>query len=112
MVSQDVLNAVTSSINESNSTETAWLSSLTATPVMLEEELGSVSTIFPSDLLLRSRKIQPSLVFYTLCKTEDAPPTKKSSKRKRLYDSFYMNRIDCFFQKMEFSIINLDLGIK
>ena len=50
MVSQDVLNAVNSSINESNSTETAWLSSLTATPVMLEEELGSVSTISPSDL--------------------------------------------------------------
>lgn len=50
MVSQDVLNAVTSSINKSNSTETAWLSSLTATPVMLEEELGSVSTISPSDL--------------------------------------------------------------
>lgn len=50
MVSQDVLNVVTSSINESNSTETAWLSSLTATPVMLEEELGSVSTISPSDL--------------------------------------------------------------
>ena len=50
MVSQDVLNAVTSSINESNSTETAWLSSLTATPVMLEEELGSASTISPSDL--------------------------------------------------------------
>ena len=50
MVSQDVLNAVTSSINESNSTETAWLSSLTATPVMLEEELGSVSTISLSDL--------------------------------------------------------------
>lgn len=50
MVSQDVLNAVNSSINESNSTETAWLSSLIATPVMLEEELGSVSTISPSDL--------------------------------------------------------------
>ena len=50
MVSQDVLNAVTSSINESNSTETAWLSSLTATPVVLEEELGSVSTISLSDL--------------------------------------------------------------
>ena len=50
MVSQDVLNAVTSLINESNSTETAWLSSLTATPVMLEEELGIVSTISLSDL--------------------------------------------------------------
>ena len=50
MVSQDVLNAVTSSINESNSTKTAWLSSLTATPVMLEEELGSVATISLSDL--------------------------------------------------------------
>ena len=50
MVSQDVLNAMTSSINESNSTETAWLSSLTDTSVMLEEELGSVSTISPSDL--------------------------------------------------------------
>lgn len=50
MVSQDVLNAVTSSINESNSTETAWWSSLRATPVMLEEELSSISTISPSDL--------------------------------------------------------------
>lgn len=48
MVSQDVLNAVTSSINESNSTITAWLSSLT--DVILEEELGSVSTISLSDL--------------------------------------------------------------
>ena len=50
MVSQDVLNTVTSSINESSSTKTAWLSSLTTTPVMLEEELGSVCTISPSDL--------------------------------------------------------------
>ena len=41
---------MTSSINESNSTKTAWLSSLTATPVMLEEELGSVATISLSDL--------------------------------------------------------------
>lgn len=109
MVSQDVLNAVTSSINESNSTETAWWSSLRATPVMLEEELSSISPYPQVTFQLRSRKVQPSLVFYTSCRTEDAPPTRKSSKRQRLYDSFCLNGIDCFFQEMEFSIINLDL---
>ena len=112
MVSEDVLDAVTSSINESNSTETTCLSSLTATPVMLEEALGSVSTISQVTFQLRCRKILPSLVFYNSCRAEEAPPTRKSSKRQRLYDSFYMNGIDCFFQKMEFSIINLELGIK
>ena len=112
MVSQDVLNAVTSSINESNSTETTWLSYLTATPVMLEEALGSVSTISQVTFQLRCGKILPSLVFYNSCRAEEAPPTRKSSKRQQLYDSFYMNGIDCLFQKMEFSIINLDLGIK
>lgn len=58
---------------------------------------------------LRSMKIQSSLVFYTSWRTEDGPPTRKNSKRQRLYDRFYMNGIDCFFQKMEFSVINLDL---
>ena len=37
VVNQDVLDAVTSSINETNTVETAWLSSLTAVPDMLRE---------------------------------------------------------------------------
>ena len=112
MVSQDVLNAVTSSINESNSTETAWLSSLTATPVMLEEELGSASTISPSDLSAAQQEDTTISRVLHFMQNRRRPTYQESRKRQQLYDSFYMNGIDCFFQKMEFSVINLDLRIK
>ena len=109
MVSQDVLNAMTSSINESNSTETAWLSSLTITSVILEEELGSVSTISPSDVSAAQKEDTTISRVLHFMENRRRHTYQKNSKRQRLYDRFYMNGIDCFFQKMEFS---LDLGIK
>ena len=102
MVSQDVLNVVTSSINESNSTKLPGCH-LSQRHLLCWKKSLVVFQLYPQvTFQLRRRKIQPSLVFYTSCRTEDTPPTRKSSK----------NGMDCFFQKIEFSIINLDLGIK
>ena len=44
VVSQDVLNAVKSSIHETNSGQTAWLSSLSAVPDLLKEDCKDVKT--------------------------------------------------------------------
>lgn len=112
MVSQDVLNAVTSSINESNSAETAWLSSLTATPIMLEEEFGSVSTTSPSDLsAVQQEDTTISRVLRFMQNLRRPTHQEKQQEtvvvRQLLHE---WNRL--FLQKIEFSIINLDLRIK
>jgi len=51
VASQDVLDAVTSSIHETNSVQTAWLSSLTAVPDILKEECVNIPTMPRSELI-------------------------------------------------------------
>ena len=52
VVTQDVLDAVTSSIHETNSVQTAWLSSLTAVPDILKEEHVDISTVSYDELVM------------------------------------------------------------
>lgn len=51
VVSQDGLNAVTSSIHETNSGQTAWLSSLGAVPDLLKEECVGMATLTPFEIM-------------------------------------------------------------
>jgi len=52
MISQNVLDAVTGSIQEGNYTETEWLASPLLTPIMLEEDSSTSLTISPSELVI------------------------------------------------------------
>ena len=58
VVSQDVLDAVTSSIHETNTVQTAWLSSLTAVPDMLKEARANIPTISNNELIAAQREDQ------------------------------------------------------
>lgn len=51
VASQDVPDAVTSSIHETNTVQTAWLSSLTAVPDILKEECVNIPTMPHSELI-------------------------------------------------------------
>lgn len=51
VVNRDVLDAITFSIHETNTVQTAWLSSLTAVPDMLKEEHVDIPTM-PHDELM------------------------------------------------------------
>ena len=50
VVDQDVLDAVTPTIHETNTVQTAWLSSLAAEPDMLREERVDIPTMPPDEL--------------------------------------------------------------
>ena len=63
VVSQDVLDAITSSIHETNTVQTAWLSSLTAVPDVLKEECVNIPTMPHSELITAQQKIPQSVVF-------------------------------------------------
>ena len=56
MISQNGLDAVTGSIHEGNYTETAWLASPSLTPIMLEEDSSTSSTISPSELIIAQQE--------------------------------------------------------
>lgn len=112
MVGQDVLNAVTSSINESNSTETAWFSSLTATPVMLEEEVGSVSTISSTDLSAAQQEDTTISRVLRFMQNRKHPTYQEKQQETAVVRQLLHEWNRLFLPKMEFSIINLDLGIK
>ena len=60
VVNQDVLDAVTCSIHETNTAQTAWLSSLTAVPNMLIEECVDVPTM-PLDELVAAQQEDPAI---------------------------------------------------
>ena len=60
LVNQDVLDAVTCSIRETKTVQTAWLSSLTAVPERLKEECVDVPTM-PLDELITSRQEDPAI---------------------------------------------------
>lgn len=107
MVSQDILDAVTSSMYKGNSAETAWLPSLTVTPVMLEEEPGDVSTISPSELLAAQQ--EDSTIYRT---SHFIQIRRGPTYQEKQQEIFYMSRTDCFFLRMEFSITNLEQGIR
>jgi len=51
VASQDVPDAVISSIHETNTVQTAWLSSLTAVPDILKEECVNIPTMPHSELI-------------------------------------------------------------
>ena len=51
VVSQDILDAVTPSIHETNTVQTAWLSSLTAVPDMLKEARANIPTMSNNELI-------------------------------------------------------------
>lgn len=57
---QDVLDAVTCSIHETNTINTAWLTSLTAVPNMLKEECVDVPTM-PRDELITAQQEDPTI---------------------------------------------------
>ena len=56
IVNQDVLDAVTSSIHETNTVQTAWLSSLTAVPDMLKEARGDIPSMSNNELIAAPRE--------------------------------------------------------
>ena len=58
VVNQDVLDAVTSSIHETNIVQTAWLSSLTAVPDMLKEACANIPTMSNNELIAAQREDQ------------------------------------------------------
>ena len=60
VVNQDVLDAVTCSIRETNNAWTAWLSSLTAVPDRLKEESVDVPTM-PHDELIAAQQEDPAI---------------------------------------------------
>ena len=60
VVNQDVLDAVTCSIRETNTVQTAWLSSLTAVPDRLKEECVDVPTM-PLDELVTAQQEDPAI---------------------------------------------------
>ena len=60
VVNQDILDAVTRSIRETNNARTAWLSSLTAVPDRLKEESVDISTM-PHDELISAQEEDPAI---------------------------------------------------
>lgn len=103
MVGQDALNAVTSSINESNSTETAWFSSLTATPVMLEEEVGSVSTISSTDLSAAQQEDTTISRVLHFMQNRKRPTYQEKQQETAVVRQFLHEWNRLFLSKMEFS---------
>ena len=60
VVNQDVLDAVTCSIHETNTVQTALLSSLTAVPDRLKEECVDIPTM-PLDELITAQQEDPAI---------------------------------------------------
>ena len=99
VVNRDVLDAITFSIHETNTVQTAWLSSLTAVPDMLKEEHVDIPTM-PHDEFVTAQQEDPTIArVYALCKSEDVPPTRKDRRSQLLYDSSCMNGTNCSLLK-------------
>ena len=60
VVNRDVLDAITFSIHETNTVQTAWLSSLTAVPDMLKEEHVDIPTM-PHNELMTAQQEDPTI---------------------------------------------------
>ena len=60
LVNRDVLDTVTCSNRETNTVQTAWLSSLTAVPDRLKEECADVPTM-PLDILIAAQQKDPAI---------------------------------------------------
>ena len=60
VVNQDVLNAIICSVHNTNTVQTAWLSSLTAVPNMLKEECVDIPTM-PSEELIAAQQEDPTI---------------------------------------------------
>ena len=56
LVNQNVLGAISSSIQETNAVNTAWLSSFTAFPEMVQEGSADISTMPHDDLVTAQRE--------------------------------------------------------
>ena len=60
LVNQNVLDAISSSIQETNAVNTAWLSSFTALPEMVQEESADNPTM-PHDELVTAQREDPTI---------------------------------------------------
>ena len=60
IVNQSVLDAISSSIQETSSVNTAWLSSFTALPEMVQEESAYIPTM-PHDELVKAQREDPTI---------------------------------------------------
>ena len=107
--SQDVLDAVTSSIHETNAVQTAWLSSLTAVPDILKEECCNIPTMPPSELIAAQQEDPTIGRVLHFMQVGSRPTYQEGQKSQLLYDSSYMNGTNCSLLKMEFFATNLDL---
>ena len=81
VVTQDVLDAVTSSIHETNSVQTAWLSSLTAVPDILKEEHVDISTVSYDELVMAQQE-DPAIVRVLHFKKSGRRPTYQERQRE------------------------------
>ena len=81
VVTQDVLDAVTSSIHETNSVQTAWLSSLTAVPDILKEEHVDISTVSYDELVMAQQE-DPAIVRVLHFKKSGRRPTYQERQKE------------------------------
>lgn len=96
------MDAVTSSVHETNTFQTTWLSSLTVVPDMLKGECINIAAVPYSDLIAAQQE-DPAVV-YILCESENVPTTRENSRSLLLYDSTNINGTNGLSLKMKFCV--------
>ena len=91
------MDAISSSIQETNDVNTAWLSSFTALPEMVQEWSADIPTM-PHDELVTAQREDPTIAGIIYCKLEDDPPFEINRRSHLSYDRENpVERVGSFF---------------